>query len=187
MTMTAPQPARITIRRPTAPPAPQEVAPSFRIDAPLAGLRVGMRHEGSWRSWMLIVEEWTQFLVADGAVPVILQTGERVGEEGEQTRKEIDAWVADVDCAVSGLGTCGSCTSWTVADAVAVEAGAKPAVAAVTSEFEAHANNMASYLGHGDLKVLVLPYPLEARPEEELRAIAAEYYPQFLSMIGATR
>ena len=187
MAITLEQPTRIQIRLPTAAPAPAVAAPTFTVDGPLAGLRVGLRHEGSWRSWMLIVEEWTRFLREDGAEPVVVQTGERVGSEGEQTRKAIEEWVADVDCAVSGLGTCGSCTSWTVADAVAVEAGGKPAVAAVTSEFEIHAHNMAAFLGHADLKVLVLPYPLEARPDEELRQIAADYYPQFLSVIGATR
>ena len=50
-----------------------------------------------------------------------------------------------------------------------------------------HGHNMATHLGHGDLKVLVLPYPLEARPEDELRAIADEYYPQVLELLGVTR
>jgi hypothetical protein len=44
---------------------------------------------------------------------------------------------------------------------------------------------MATHLGHGDLAVLVLPYPLEARPESELRAIAEEYYPRALDLLGA--
>jgi hypothetical protein len=187
MALTVEAGERIQIRLPTAVPAPAEAAPTFVVDGPLSGLRVGLRHEGSWRSWMLIVDEWTRFLRRDGAEPVILQTGERVGAEGEQTREAIESWVASIDCAVSGLGTCGSCTSWTVSDAVAAEAGHKPAVAAVTSEFEIHARNMASYLGHGDLKVLVLPYPLEALPEDELRQIASDYYPQFLDAIVATR
>ena len=43
---------------------------------------------------------------------------------------------------------------------------------------------MARHLGHGDLKVLVLPYPLEARPEHELREIADTYYPTALKMLG---
>jgi len=29
----------------------------------------------------------------------------------------------------------------------------------------------------------VLPYPLEARPAEELREIAVEYYPRFLELL----
>lgn len=187
MTTTVDTPPRIRIRLPMAPAAPTVSAPSYTVDGPLAGLRVGLRHEGSWRSWMFIVDRWAEFLTADGADPVVLETGERVGALGENTRAGLGEWVSSVDCAVSGLGTCGSCTSWTVADAVAIEASGKPAVAAVTTEFEIHARNMAAFLGHGDLKILVLPYPLEARPESDLREIARDYYPQFLEVIGAHR
>ena len=91
-----------------------------------------------------------------------------------------------VDCAVVGLGTCGSCTTFTIKDSVVVESKQKPVVAIVTEEFEVHGHNVATHLGHGDLKVLVLPYPLEARPEEELRAIADEFYPQVLALLGAS-
>ena len=49
-----------------------------------------------------------------------------------------------------------------------------------------HARNVATHLGHGAMKILVLPYPLEARPEAELRAIADSYYPQMLELLGAT-
>jgi hypothetical protein len=69
---------------------------------------------------------------------------------------------------------------------VVVEQREKPVVAIVTEEFEVHGHNVATHLGHGDLKVLVLPYPLEARPEAELRAIADQFYPQVLAQLGAT-
>jgi hypothetical protein len=36
------------------------------------------------------------------------------------------------------------------------------------------------------LRVHVLPYPLESRPEDEVRAIAREQWPAFLETIGAT-
>ncbi len=65
-----------------------------------------------------------------------------------------------------------------------VESKEKPVVAVVTEEFEVHGNNVATHLGHGDLKILVLPYPLEARPEAELRAIADEFYPRALELLG---
>ena len=34
-------------------------------------------------------------------------------------------------------------------------------------------------------RVLVLPYPLESRPEKEVRDIAHEYWPRLLELIGA--
>jgi hypothetical protein len=43
---------------------------------------------------------------------------------------------------------------------------------------------MANHLGHGDLRILVLPYPLEARPREELLEIAADAYPRALDLLG---
>ena len=50
------------IRLPTATPREQAGAPAYTLSRPIAGLRVGLRHEGSWRSWMLIVEQWQAFL-----------------------------------------------------------------------------------------------------------------------------
>ncbi len=174
------------IRLPTAAPGEETGAPAYALSGPITGLRVGLRHEGSWRSWMLIVEEWEKFLRADGAEPVVLAAGGRVGDEGARTRADVQAWAREIDCGISGLGTCGSCTSNSVHDAVALEAAGKPAVVAVCDEFALHGSNMARFLGHPTLKMLVLPYPLEARPESELRDIAAGYYPKFLQLLGAT-
>jgi hypothetical protein len=179
-------PARTgTIRLPTAPARERIDAPAYVLGRPIAGLRVGLRHEGSWRSWMLIVDEWELFLRRDGAEPVQLEAGGRVGAEGAETAAAVARWAADVDCGVSGLGTCGSCTSNSVHDAVTLEDAGKPAVVAVCEEFEVHGRNMAAFLGHSQLKALVLPYPLEARPDAELRQIAADFYPRFLELLGA--
>lgn len=180
------QPGRIVIRVPVAEERQEVGSPAFTVDGPLGGLRVGLRHEGSWRSWMFIVSEWERFLRSDGASPVVLQTGERVGELGSSTAADVAAWTGAVDCGISGLGTCGSCTSWSVHDAASLEASGKPAVVAVCTEFVPHARNMARYLGHPDLKILELPYPLEARPEAELRQVALDYYPQFVRLLGVT-
>ena len=67
---------------------------------------------------------------------------------------------------------------------MSLERAGKPSVVAVCDEFERHGRTMATNLGHGDLKHLVLPYPLEGRPEDEIRVIAAEHYPRFLEILG---
>ena len=61
----------------------------------------------------------------------------------------------------------------------------KTAVVVVTAEFEALAHTMAANAGRGALRVHVLPYPLETRPEAEVRAIAVEHWPKLLATIGA--
>src|SRR5205809_1572706 len=109
-----------------------------------------------------------------------------MGRPGSDDRKQIEELANVTDCAIVGLGTCGSCTTFTIKDSVVVEQREKPVVAVVTEEFEVHGHNVATHLGHGDLRILVLPYPLEARPEAELRAIADEFYPRALELLGVT-
>jgi hypothetical protein len=68
---------------------------------------------------------------------------------------------------------------------VAAAREGKTAVVVVTAEFEALAHTMAANAGRGGLRVHVLPYPLETRPEPEVRAIAVEHWPKLLATIGA--
>jgi hypothetical protein len=55
----------------------------------------------------------------------------------------------------------------------------------VTEEFEALAHTMSANAGRAGLRVLVLPYPLEQRPEDEVRAIARSHWPALLDALGA--
>jgi hypothetical protein len=43
---------------------------------------------------------------------------------------------------------------------------------------------MAAHAGHPSLRVVVLPYPLEGRPDDEVRRIAADAYPTLLQTLG---
>ncbi len=54
----------------------------------------------------------------------------------------------------------------------------------VTAEFEQLAHTMAANAGRAGLRLLVLPYPLESRPEDEVRAIAREHWPALLRALG---
>jgi hypothetical protein len=48
-----------------------------------------------------------------------------------------------------------------------------PAVVVVTEVFENLARTAARAQGYPDLRMLVLPHPMESRPEAEVRALAA--------------
>jgi len=67
---------------------------------------------------------------------------------------------------------------------VVVASRSKAAVVVVTQEFEALARSMAANAGRPGLRVLVLPYPLETRPEEEVRTIGREHYRSLLRALG---
>jgi hypothetical protein len=60
-----------------------------------------------------------------------------------------------------------------------------PAVAVVTASFEDLAYRMRDHNKHPGLPVLVLPYPLEDQPEEQVRSVAQKFYPQLLELLGA--
>jgi len=160
MTSTVTNGSTIAIRLPTTRPPEMEGAPAFTLDAPLTGKVVGLR------------------------TTLEIETGAQVGKEGHDDRETVNEWSEKIDFGIVGLGTCGSCTSFSVSDAVILEDHEKPSLVVVCSEFETHARNMARFIGHSNLKVLVLPYPLEARPEDELLQIADEYYPQALALLG---
>jgi hypothetical protein len=95
---------RITILDPTAPPGADDAAPSYDLGRSLRGVRVGLRLDRSWRSYEVVLGVWERLLRADGAVPHVLVVGERVGDEGEQTRNDLDEWSRLVDVGVVGLG-----------------------------------------------------------------------------------
>lgn len=65
-----------------------------------------------------------------------------------------------------------------------VEALAKPAVVVITDEFIRIADQVARLNGHPNLRQLVLPYPLEGRPDEEVARIAEDAYPRLLAAVG---
>jgi hypothetical protein len=103
--MNAPQARnKIRIRRPNVSPPPVVGAPAFKLDRPLTGAKIGFRDDLAWRSWTLIIKDWSERLREEGAEAVVLVTGQRTGAEGEKTRADIDKWAASVDCAVVGLG-----------------------------------------------------------------------------------
>jgi hypothetical protein len=64
-----------------------------------------------------------------------------------------------------------------VHDTAAVASRRKTAVVVVTAEFEHLAHTMAANAGRAGLRVHVLPYPLESRPEAEVRQIAPALAP----------
>jgi hypothetical protein len=67
---------------------------------------------------------------------------------------------------------------------LAVASRGKTAVAVVTQEFEALAHTMAANAGQAALRVVVLPYPLDTRPEPEVREIGRRHYRPLLRALG---
>jgi hypothetical protein len=56
----------------------------------------------------------------------------------------------------------------------------------LTQEFEGLASQIARLHAHPSLRRVVLPYPLEGRPETEVRMIARDAFPRVLRSLGVT-
>src|ERR1700686_2631402 len=97
-------PSTIWVRRPTAPPAGDVSAPTFRLDRPLAGLTIGLRTDRAWRSWQLISSIWDEYLRRDGAETIAVETGAQIGQPASTDRKHIEEFAGQVDAAIIGLG-----------------------------------------------------------------------------------
>ena len=153
----------------------------------LDGRRVGVRGDTLWRSWGWVSSEWEPELADRGAELTSWVSDTRGGEEAERSEKELQTFLEGLDVAIVGLGTCGSCTMWTMHDALAAADRGIPTVAVVTEHFAPLARTFAERGGRPDLPLYVLPYPLESRPEAEVREIAREHVDGILAVLGIER
>jgi hypothetical protein len=179
-------PAVLTVLDPTGeiPPGNPDPGPAL---GPLAGRRIGLRVDVLWPAWDWTVEEWTRELQAAGATVTSWRRAQGLkGPEGERKQAEYEAFVGGVDAVVSGLGNCGSCTSWSVRDGLTALTRGMPTVVGVTDQFETLARTLATDSGRSGLRLVVLPFSLHTLPEEEVRASARALFPRLLEQLGAS-
>lgn len=173
----------VTILDPTASLA-DDIAEPGPDAGSLKGKRILMRIDMLWRSWDWVSEVWAEELRAEGAEVTFWRSCGRTGEEGEKATLEYYDLLAKADAAIVGLGNCGSCTSWTIADALTAAATGIPTIAVATAHFEGLANNLAKRGGRSGLRLHVLPYPLDILPKDQVNDIAREHYRSFLWNFG---
>lgn len=152
---------------------------------PLAGKRIGFRLDEIWRCWDWISENWAAKFRAAGAEVSFWRSPGRSGEEGEQADRELQAWLKTLDVAVVGLANCGSCTGWTIRDAISAANAGLPTIAIATQNFEDFAHEMAARGGRSGLRVHVLPYPLNELSRDEVEPVAERFFPTLLPAMGA--
>ena len=89
--------------------------------------------------------------------------------------KELDEFLAGIDIAVVGLANCGSCTSWTIHDALRAADTGIPTVAIRTDHFKDLAQTLARRGTRSALRRHILPIRLPYPPA--LSAIRLPYPP----------
>ena len=151
----------------------------------LAGKRIGFRVDQIWRSWDWVSEDWADRLRDAGAAISFWRSGGRSGGEQDRMDAELNDWLATLDVAVVGLANCGSCTGWTIRDAIAAANTGIPTLAVATQNFAEFAHTLAARGGRSGLRVHVLPYPLNECDRETVDTVAAAHFLPMLESLGA--
>jgi hypothetical protein len=152
----------------------------------LVGKRIGFRLDRMWRAWDWISDQWAQKLREAGADVSFWRSAGRSGEEGERCEKEYLAFLNSIDVAVVGLANCGSCTGWTVRDAITAANSGLPTTAVATKNFEAFAHQIAARGGRSGLRIHVLPYPLNERYRKDVLPVGEAHFLPVLATMGAS-
>jgi len=151
----------------------------------LAGKTVGFRLDEMWRAWDWISELWADKFRAAGASVSFWRSGGRSGDEGERMAHELKEFLTSIDVAIIGLANCGSCTGWTVRDAITAANAGLPTTAIATANFETFAHEIARRGGRSGLRVHVLPYPLNERLRDDVTDIGDAHFYPLLDTMGA--
>jgi hypothetical protein len=153
----------------------------------LAGKTVGFRLDEIWRAWDWIAEIWAdEFRKAGATVKFWRSNQGRTGAAGERLAAALDEFLGSIDIAVVGLGNCGSCTGWTIHDALAAAQRGLPTTAVCTEVFQELGHNLAQRGGRSGLRIHVLPYPLNEKRKEEVEPIAREHMARMVATMGAS-
>jgi hypothetical protein len=151
----------------------------------LRGKSVGIRVDRLWHSWDVIAEAWAAQLQEAGAIVQKWRHTIPLGKNAEEILGERDRFLGGTQATILGLCNCGSCTMWTIRDAMASLDRGHPTVVCATAQFEELARIIAKSGGWDGLRLVRLPYPLEGKSDGELERIAVEFFPAMLSALGA--
>jgi hypothetical protein len=168
-----------------------ESADGLRDNGPdvgsLRGKTIGLKTDEFWFAWDWVAEEWAAALKADGADCVIWRESMPQGVRTPLSVAAFDEFTGSVDAVVTGLANCGSCTFVAIRAGMAALERGYPTVFVATEHFERLSRVLTEEAGWSDIRMAILPYPLEGLPEGEIRQIARDSYPALLMSMGAIR
>ena len=81
------------------------------------------------------------------------------------------------DAVITGIGDCGSSSSFSVCDAIELEKKGTPAAVLVTEALRSNAATTAEKLGAADYSFATIPHPIASLVWEEIRDIAENVTP----------
>jgi hypothetical protein len=160
-----------TVFLPDSEPRP-EIEKLASSPGSLSGLRIGVLDNGKPNAGFVLAYA-AQRLAADTGATVSLISkkgpyGMSANAAIPMARDIFERLLEETDIVLTGLADCGSCTAYSVSDAIELEKAGKPAVVVTTTRFEPIAVTLSSSFGMADVRKLVLPHPLGGTDEPTL-------------------
>src|ERR1700712_2203319 len=152
-----------TVYLPDSEPRP-EIEKLAASPGSLSGLRIGVLDNGKPNAGFVLAYA-AQRLAADTGATVSLVSkkgpyGMSANAAIPMARDIFERLLDETDIVLTGLADCGSCTAYSVSDAIELEKAGKPAVVVTTTRFEPIAVTLSASFGMADVRKLVLPHPL---------------------------
>lgn len=142
---------------------PVRIAPGLEE---LSGRAVGLVDNGKWNAAVLL--RAVRSLLAERFGTAEGPMAAKQHYNRDLTEQEQSELAAGSQVALAAIGDCGSCTSYTVRDALMLESLGVPTVALVTEPFLPLARGLATTMGTPEIRIVAVPHPLYGIAEEEL-------------------
>ncbi|HEY1831859.1 MAG TPA: hypothetical protein VGG38_16625 [Acidimicrobiales bacterium] len=150
----------------------------------LGGKVIGMRRD-FWLSWDVVTDEWARMLTEAGASVKFWHHQPPVGKQAEAVLASYNSFLTETDATIAGLCNCGACTMWTIHDALLSLERDHPTIVCTTEHFRELAISLAGQGGRQEIRMQVLPYPLQGRADDDVRQVARDTFPSLLEAFGA--
>ena len=142
-------------------PLSASLAPS---PASLKGLRIAVLDNGKPNADVVMTRAAESLAARTGAVVSIITKKGPLGLSANAAiplaPDRLELLLAQADLVITGAADCGSCTAYSVHDAIELEKNGRPTVVTTTTHFEPVARTLSTSFGAPDTRLLVLPHPI---------------------------
>ncbi len=162
----------ISVYLPDSEPRPEaaSLAPSPRS---LAGLRIAVLDNGKANADVVMIAAAQALAARTGATVSLITKKGPLGLSANaaipMAEDRFARILAEADIVITGAADCGSCTAYSVKDAIALEKAGKPTVVTTTTHFEKVASTLSASFGLPQTRLFVLPHPFGGTGEATLR------------------
>jgi len=142
----------------------------------LTGKRIAVLDNGKPNADVVMVRAAEALAQRTGAVVSVVTKKGPLGQSANAAiplaDDRLELLLAQADLVITGAADCGSCTAYSVHDAIELERNGVPTVVATTTQFEPVAKTLSTSFGAPETRLLVLPHPIGGTDESTLHAWA---------------